>query len=186
MALRAIFRDFIPPRSYERETVREQIARKSGHPSPIGFRTPDGAWSRVWLGFGAQCISDKWRGGKDWIVGDDRHWHLNIPAAAAKRAGIDSHRKSWPQPKGLNIQVYLEAEAPAIGCGWRVVLCQLRDKTVVFTTPPTATVTRNVFKNLITCNKRYRKPNQRKPFLPLIAGDPRTVTGLLNSREGRE
>ena len=77
-----------------------------------------------------------------------------------------------PPLKGFTVRLIFEDEAPAIGSGHRLVLVQLSGKKVILHGGGyTATIKRDVFKELVASNKRYRKRNQAKPSLRLIVGD---------------
>ena len=81
--------------------------------------------------------------------------------------------------KGFPVRLMFEMEAPIIGCGKRLVTVQFRtckkkkvEKLVVLHCAGyTAAIRREVFKELIASNRRYRKRNQAKPSLRLIVGD---------------
>jgi hypothetical protein len=65
-----------------------------------------------------------------------------------------------PRLKGFTLNLVFEDEALLIGCGYRLVLCQLRGKRVVLHHAGyTATIKRDVFKELVRANKRRRKRN---------------------------
>jgi hypothetical protein len=73
----------------------------------------------------------------------------------------------------------LEMEAPAIGCGNRLVTVQFRTRkklVVLHCAGYTATITREAFKELIASNKRYRKRN--KPTLRLVVRNPKPASHL--------
>lgn len=66
-----------------------------------------------------------------------------------------------PPLKGLPVNLLFEDEVPLIGCGYRAVLCQFRGKRVVLHHAGyTATIKREVFKDLVRANKRRRKRNR--------------------------
>ena len=76
-------------------------------------------------------------------------------------------------------------EAPVIGCGNRLVTVQFRTRkkkveklVVLHCAGYTATIRREVFKELVASNKRYRK--RSKPTLRLVVSNPRTVSRLLD------
>ena len=81
----------------------------------------------------------------------------------------------------------LEMEAPVIGCGNRLVTVQFRTvkrkkkvekRVVLHCAGYTATIRREVFKELVASNKRCRKRD--KPTLRLVVSNPRTISRLLD------
>ena len=88
-------------------------------------------------------------------------------SVALRQAILDTELA--PPLKG--VRLIFEDEAPAIGSGHRLVLVQFRGKKVILHGGGyTATIKRNVFKELVASNKRHRKRNQAKPSLRLIVG----------------
>ena len=80
-----------------------------------------------------------------------------------------------PPLQGFRVRVLFEDEAPAIGSGQRLVLCQFRGKKVILHGGGyTATIKRDAFKELVASNRRYRKrdPQRRKPLLKLVVNNP--------------
>ena len=131
--------------------------------SPISFRTPEGVWGRVWLGVG---------GGRDWIIGDDRHWRRCIKRATEPHAPREPRTKAIVSHGGFKVRLFLEDEAPEVGSGLRLVTVQFRGKKVkLHHWAYTATIKREAFNELVASNRRYRKRNQAKPSLRLIVGD---------------
>ena len=158
---------------FEEESVRAQIERKSCHPSPISFRTPEGGvWGRVWLGVG---------GGRDWIIGDDGHWRRCIKRATEPHAPREPRTKVIVSHAGFKVRLLLEDEAPEIGSGLRLVTVQFRGKKVkLHHWTYTATIKREAFNELVASNRRYRQRNQAKPSLRLIVSHPGIVARLLD------
>jgi hypothetical protein len=77
------------------------------------------------------------------------------------------------KPKGFPVRLYLEDEAPTIGCGYRKVIWQFRGKKVVLHHGDyTQAIKRATFKELIASNKRYRSRN-RRPALKLVVNNPK-------------
>jgi hypothetical protein len=149
---------------FKDESVREQIERKSCHPSPISFRIPEGAWGRAWLGVGVA-------GGKEWIVGDDRHWRDGIAKATEPHDPSERRAKAIVSHAGFKVRLLLQDEAPEIGSGFRLITVQFRGKKVkLHYGACTATITRVVFKELVASNRAYRKRDRARPALRLIAG----------------
>ena len=65
--------------------------------------------------------------------------------------------------KGFTVRLIFEDEAPAIGSGQRLVLVQFRGKKVILHGDGyTATIKRDVFKELVAINRRRRKRNPVK------------------------
>ena len=80
-----------------------------------------------------------------------------------------------PPLKGFRVRLLFEDQAPAIGSGQRLVLCQFRGKKVILHGGGyTATIKRDAFKELVASNRRYRKrdPQRRKPLLKLVVNNP--------------
>ena len=77
-------------------------------------------------------------------------------------------------------------EAPILGCGNRLVTVQFRNVkrkkkvekfVVLHCAGYTDTIKREVFKELVASNRRYRKRNQRRtPKLKLVVNNPPRVT----------
>jgi hypothetical protein len=129
--------------------VRKQIIAQQDKPNPISFAVPDGTKGRAWL------ASDK---GDPKIVGDDQLWRVNIeellrqkerrpkttpwtPTAEALRRPIIVVGHNDPvrdiddalkTVKGFKVRIYIEGEKElqVLGCGWRIVTCQLRGSKV--------------------------------------------------------
>jgi hypothetical protein len=109
------------------------------------------------------------------IIGDDRHWRLNV--AAASRVDRDERNKRvtatladiWQTelnfpPMGIRVRVGIEAEKELqiLGCGWRIVTCQFRgDKVLLHHNGNKATMKRAAFKALLAANKRVRGKRPR-------------------------
>ena len=75
------------------------------------------------------------------------------------------------------MRLLLEDEAPAIGSGMRLVMCQFRGKRVVLHHADfTATIRRDVFEQLVASNNRYRNRNRQRPTLKLVVNNPPRVT----------
>ena len=144
-------------------SVRAQIeaAVARGDLNPISFITPDGVRGRVWL------ATDK--NGKK-IIGDDRHWRLNVPAASRVDRDERSKRVTatltdiWQTelnfpPMGFRVRVCIEGEKElqVIGCGWRIVICQFRgDKVLLHHNSGTAKMKRAAVERFITANRAAR------------------------------
>ncbi len=136
-------------------------AIEQGKSNAIAFTAPDGTRGRVWL------ASDN-DGNK--IVGDDRHWRLNFPAASkvdhdarnkrvtATLADIWQTELDFP-PIGFRARVCIddEKELHRFGGGWRVVTCQFRgDKVLLHHNGVTAKMKRAAFRRFITANRAAR------------------------------
>jgi hypothetical protein len=165
--------------------------------SPIQFTTPEGDKGRVWL-------SDrKDREGEDlyWrsaIAEARKHATLAAKDREANRSRFDSSvdlvngrlrgkvelRKAIldtelvPPLKGFLVRLYFELEAPDIGCGQRLVLCQFRGEEARLyhyredgQWMQSTTISRDVFKDLVAANKRHRIEAQR-PQLKLAVSNP--------------
>jgi len=165
--------------------------------SPIQFTTPEGDKGRIWL-------SDrKDRGGEDvyWrsaIAEAKKEAALARKENEANRSRFDNPvdlvngrlrgkvdlRKSIletelvPPLKGFLVRLYFELEAPDIGCGQRLVLCQFRGNKVCLyhyrvdgQWMRSTTVPRDVFRGLVAANKRYRI-KARRPHLKLVISNP--------------
>jgi hypothetical protein len=83
-----------------------------------------------------------------------------------------------PPLKGFLVRLYFELEAPDIGCGQRLVLCQFRGNKVCLyhyrqdgQWMRSTTIRRDVFKDLVAANKRYRI-KARRPHLKLVISNP--------------
>ena len=83
-----------------------------------------------------------------------------------------------PPLKGFLVRLYFELEAPDIGCGQRLVLCQFRGNKVCLyhyrvdgQWMRSTTVPLDVFRDLVAANKRYRIKSQR-PQLKLVVSNP--------------
>jgi hypothetical protein len=164
--------------------------------SPIQFTTPEGDKGRIW-------VSDR----KD-REGEDVYWRSAIAEAkkrAASAAMSEANRSRFDSPvdllngrqrgrvklrkaildtelvpplKGFLVRLYFELEAPDIGCGQRLVLCQFRGKKIRLyhyredgQWMRSTTVRRDVFKDLVAANKRRRIKAQR-PQLKLVVSNP--------------
>ena len=137
-------------------SVRAQIlaAVERGDPSPIRFVTPDGVSGRVWLGHDKNGVP---------LIGDERHWRVNIPAASRvdqdarnKRRVTASLADIWQTEldflTGFRVRVGIDAEKElqVLGCGWRIVTCQFRgSKVLLHHNGNTATMKRAAFKDLL-------------------------------------
>ena len=142
--------------------VRDQIVAQQDQQNPITFTTPDGVKGKVWL------ASKKNKDGTySKIIGDDRHWRLNVPAAAkadhevrAKRASmLDVWETELDRLRGFRVRVCIDAEKAlqVLGCGWRIVTCQFRrDKVLLHHNGNTATMKRPDFKRFIAANRECR------------------------------
>ena len=152
------------------------------------FSMSDGHRGRIWL-------SDRKK-----RTGEEVYWRVNIADAirlappikevlshvttpvdilGGRQRGHCQLRKAIldaelaPRMRGFWVRLCLEDEAPEIGCGLRVVLCQFRGKRVVLHHADyMATIKRDVFKALVAANKRYRKRNKLKPSLRLVVSNP--------------
>jgi hypothetical protein len=170
--------------------VQAQIVAQHDKPNPIGFTLPDATKGRIWLA----CDS-----GGSKIIGDDRLWRVNIeellrqrerrpkttpwlPTATTLRRPIIVVGRNEPvrdvddaltAVKGFRLPICIETEKElqVHGCGWRIVTCQFRGKTVLLHhNGNTATMKRDAFKTLIAANKRLRR---KRPTLRLVFSNPR-------------
>ena len=124
--------------------VRAQIVAQEEEPNPIGFTLPDGTKGRAWL------ASDN-DGSK--IIGDDRLWRVNteellrqkerrpkasswLPTAETLRRPIIVVGRNDPvrdvddalqYGEGFKLRICIEGEKELqiLGCGWRIVTCQI-------------------------------------------------------------
>ena len=121
---------------------------------------------------------------------DARHWRLTVKGVR-DAATIPPKRKEKPVAviKGFRVRLVLEMEAPAIGCGSRLVTVQFRTvrrrKKVsrlveLHCARYSDTITREAFKELVASNRRYRKRNAVErsllpsmgPVLKLVVNNP--------------
>ena len=75
--------------------------------------------------------------------------------------------------KGFKLRICIESEKELqiLGCGWRMVACQFRLKTVILHhNGNTATMKRQAFKELLAVNKNLRR---KCPNLRLVVSNPR-------------
>jgi hypothetical protein len=171
--------------------VRAQIVAQEGELNPIGFSLLDGAKRRVWL------ASDK---DHSKIIGDDRLWRVNVeellrhkerrskttpwmPTAEALRRPIIVVGRNDPVRdvddalrtiKGVKVRIYIEyeKELQVLGCGWRIVTCQIRgNKILLHHNGNVATMKRKAFKELLTAVRRA-KPKRRRSWLRLVVSNP--------------
>jgi hypothetical protein len=172
--------------------VRGQIASQRDELNPMGFSLPDGTKGRVWL------ASSK-DGSK--ITGDDYLWRVNIeellrqeqhkrpviqwrPAAEVLRRPIIVVGRNGTTTdiddalgvlKGFRVRLCIEAEKElqVLGCGWRIVTCQLRgDKVLLHHKGNVATMKRKAFKELLAA-VRLARPKRRRPSLRLVVSNPK-------------
>jgi hypothetical protein len=145
--------------------VRDQILAQQDQPNPISFRAPDRTPGRVWL------ATDQ-AGAK--IIGDGRHWRINIPAASKVDAEARAARlaassatvspRSSATPKGIKVRLCIggEEKLQVLGCGWRNITCQFRGANVVLHhNGNKATIRRAVFKTLISSTRRVLERNRK-------------------------
>jgi hypothetical protein len=161
--------------------VRAQIVAQENEPNPIGFTLPDGTKGRAWLASDDQSAK---------IIGDDRLWRIDAeellrqkerrfkttpwtPTAEALRRPIIVVGRNDPirdvndalgTAKGFSLRICIEdeKELQILGCGWRIITCQFRGKTVILHhNGNTATIKRQAFKGLVVVNKnlRRKRPN---------------------------
>ena len=106
------------------------------------------------------------------------------PGCADRLRGKVELRKSIletelaPPLKGFLVRLYFELEVPDIGCGQRLVLCQFRGNKVCLhhhredsRWMRSTNIRRDVFKDLVAANKRYRNKAQ-SPQLKLVISNP--------------
>jgi hypothetical protein len=167
--------------------------------SPIQFTTPEGDKGRIW-------VSDrKDREGEDvyWrsaIAEAKKEAASAAKKSEANRSRFDSPvdlvngrlrgglelRKAIldtelvPPLKGFLVRLYFELEAPDIGCGQRLVLCQFRGNKVCLYRYledgqwiHSTTIWRDVFKDLVAANKRYRIEAQRRQLKLVVSNPPK-------------
>jgi hypothetical protein len=176
--------------------VRAQVVAQQDEPNPIRVTLPDGTKGRVWL------ASDN-DGSK--IIGDDRLWRINAEELLRQKERLPKTISWLPTAKtlcrpilvvgrndpvrniddalrtikGFRIRICIEGEKELqiLGCGWRIVTCQLRGKTVLLHhNGNVATMKRPAFKALIAANKRLRR---KRPVLRLVVSNPPPV--VINS-----
>jgi hypothetical protein len=165
--------------------------------SPIQFTTPEGDKGRIW-------ISDrKDRAGEDvyWrsaiaeakkeaaLVGKENEVNRSrfdspVDLVNGRLRGKGELRKAIletelvPPLRGFLVRLYFELEAPDIGCGQRLVLCQFKGEEVRLyhyhedgQWMHSTTISRDVFKDLVAANKRHRIKAKR-PQLKLVVSNP--------------
>jgi hypothetical protein len=172
--------------------VQAQIASQRDELNAMDFSLPDGTKGRVWL------ASSK-DGSK--ITGDDCLWRVNIeelrrqeqhkrpviqwrPAAEVLRRPIIVVGRNGTTTdiddalgvlKGFRVRLCIEAEKElqVLGCGWRIVTCQLRgDKVLLHRKGNVATMKRKAFKELLAA-VRLARPKRRRPSLRLVVSNPK-------------
>jgi hypothetical protein len=131
------------------------------------------------------------------IIGDDRLWRVNteellrqrerrpkaiswLPTAKTLRRPIIVVGRNDPvrdvddalrTVKGFRVRICIESEKELqiLGCGWRIVTCQLRGKTVLLHhNGNVATMKRPAFKGLLATTKRLRR---KRPALRLVVSN---------------
>ena len=77
-----------------------------------------------------------------------------------KPAAEERVRQAQPTPIGFKVRLCLKDEAPAIGCGWRVVTCQFRgSKVTLHHAGCSATIKRARFKQILAATGRAKVRN---------------------------
>jgi hypothetical protein len=176
--------------------VREQIEAQQDEPNPVIFALPDGTKGRAWL------ASDN-DGSK--IIGDDRRWRVNAEELLRQKQRRSKAIIWLPTVKTLcrpiivvgrndpvrNIDDALrtvngfrfriciedEKELQIIGCGWRIVTCQVRgNKVLLHHNGSVAMMKRTAFKELLAATKRLRR---KRPALRLVVSNPKL--GIANA-----
>ena len=133
-------------------------------------------------------------------MGDDRLWRINteellrqkerrpkaicwLPTAKTLNrpiivVGRDDPVRDFddalPTVKGFNLRICIESEKELqiLGCGWRIVVCQLRgDKVILHHNDRVATMKCKAFKELLATNRVVR-PKLRSPSLRLVVSNP--------------
>jgi hypothetical protein len=179
--------------------VRAQIVAREDKPNSIGFSLPDGTKGRVWL------ASDN-DGSK--IIGDDRLWRINTEELLRQRERRPKARSWLPTAetlnrpiivvgrndpirdvddalqtvKGFRIRICIdgEKELQILGCGWRIVTCQFRDKKVLLHHNGCVAITkRTAFKKLLAAVRAVR-PKRKRPSLRLVISTERPTQTTLN------
>src|SRR5262245_25444449 len=165
--------------------------------SPVQFTTPEGDKGRIWI----SDRNDREREDVYWrsAIAEARSElprgpRRERPTAARSDNPVDlvngrlrgkaDLRKAIldtelvPPLRGLLVRLCFEMEAPDIGCGQRLVLCQLRGKTIRLyhyrkdgEWMISTTIRRDVFRGLVAANRRYRIKAQR-PQLKLVVSNP--------------
>jgi hypothetical protein len=173
--------------------VREQIEIQRDKPNPVSFTAPDRTKCRVWFASSGEGHR---------IVGDDRWWHINVtdlfkqegerrpptghwrPTAETLRRSIIVAGRNAPIRnmddalgvlKGFRVRICIEGEKElqVLGCGWRVVTCQFRGKTVLLHhNGNIATLKRKAFKHLVAAMRAIRP---KRPRLRLVVSNPRPL-----------
>lgn len=111
-------------------------------------------------------------------VSEARHWRLFVKGVTnAMTPPPPRKAKEQASPLGgfrVRVCVEDEIELQVLGCGWRIVTCQLRGKTVhLHHNGNVATMKRAAFKAFIAANKRLRR---KRPVLRLVVSNPPRVT----------
>ena len=174
--------------------VRAQIVAHQDDPNSIIFALPDGTKGRA---------TSHDQGSK--IIGDDRLWRIKaeellrhkqrrpkaiswLPTAGALRRPIIVVGRNDPvrdvddalrTVKGFKVRVCIEAEKElqVLGCGWRIVTCQVRgNKVLLHHNGSVAMMKRTAFKELLAATKRLRR---KRPALRLVVSNPKL--GIANA-----
>jgi hypothetical protein len=165
--------------------------------SPIQFTTPEGDKGRIWVSDRkdrdgedvywrsaiAEAKKEAAKAAKESKANRGR-FHSAVDLVNGRLRGKVELRKAIletelvPPLKGFLVRLYFELEAPDIGCGQRLVLCQFRANKVYLyhyredgRWMRSTTIRRDVFKDLVAANKRYRIKAQR-PQLKLVVSNP--------------
>jgi len=164
---------------------------------PIQFTTPEGNKGRIWASgrkdrdgedvYWRSAIAEaKKRAAKAAKKSEANRSRFDSPVdlvngrlrgrVELRKAILDS--ELVPPLQGFLVRLYFELEAPEIGCGQRLVLCQFRGNKVRLyhhledgQWMHSTTIWRDVFKGLVAANKRYRIEAQR-PQLKLVVSNP--------------
>ena len=132
---------------------------------PIALLIGDELW-RLWPGTGTRKA-------------DARHWRLSVKGVRDAATPPPKRKETPATPiKGFPVRLMFEMEAPIIGCGNRLVTVQFRTRkkkkveklVVLHCAGYTATIRREVFKELVASNRRYRQ--RRRPTLRLVVSNP--------------
>jgi hypothetical protein len=129
---------------------------------PIALLGPDGELWRLWP-------SD--------LTGGEQHWRLFVKGVRNSMIPPPARKaKEQASPMGYRVRLCINAEKElqVLGCGWRIVTCQLRGKKVLLHhNGSTATMKRGAFKELLAANKRVRR---KRSALRLVVSNPPLAT----------